>query len=198
MNVMKRRVILWLCLLTLLATVGAVSYFASRDRWLQRLWANRPTATKIEPGFYEVTHVYDGDTILVDMDGALEKVRFIGVDTPETHDPDVGVQCFGPEAASYASELLDGEAVRLESDSTNSNRDRYERLLRYVYLADGTLVNRSLISHGYAFAYTRFPFLKKDDFVASEAQARESNAGLWGACTPYVSSGGIYQTNEVN
>lgn len=194
---MKRRVILWLCLVTLLATIGTVSYFAARDRWLQRLWANRPMAAKIEPGFYEVTHVYDGDTILVDMDGAPEKVRFIGVDTPETHDPDVDVQCYGPEATAYTTELLDGETVRLESDSTNSNRDRYERLLRYVYTEDGALVNQQLIEQGYAFAYTRFPFLKKNDFVAAETSARESNIGLWGACEPFV-SGGIYQTNPAN
>lgn len=195
---MKRRVILWLCLALLVSALIGLGVVATNEHWLQRLWANRPMVTKIEPGYYRVTHVYDGDTILVDMDGALEKVRFIGVDTPETHDPDVGVQCFGPEASNYTTELLQDETVRLESDSTNSNRDRYDRLLRYVYAEDGTLVNESLIVQGYGFAYTRFPFIKKDDFVTAETQARESDTGLWGACTPYVNSGGIYQTNEVN
>lgn len=194
---MKRKIILWFCLVLLVVAIIGLGVVATRERWFQRLWASRPTATKIEPGFYRVTHVYDGDTILVDMDGALEKVRFIGVDTPETHDPDVEVQCYGEEATDYTGRLLDGETVRLESDSTNSNRDRYDRLLRYVYLGDGTLVNKSLIEGGYAFAYTRFPFLKKDEFVASEVEAKNSGQGLWTACTPFV-SGGVYQTNPAN
>lgn len=195
---MKRQIILWFCLFLLVGAFIGVGYVAGRDRWLQKLWANRPMSTKIEPGFYRVEHVYDGDTILVDMDGALEKVRLIGVDTPETHHPELGVQCYGTEASSYTSKLLDGKSVRLESDPINSNRDRYERLLRYVYSEDGTLVNKSLVSRGLGFAYTRFPFMKLEDFVSTETEARESNTGLWGACTPYVNSSGIYQTNELD
>lgn len=194
---MKRRVTLWLCLILLVGAFVALGLAASRDRWFQRLWASRPMATKIEPGYYRVTHVYDGDTISVDMDGSLEKVRLIGVDTPETHDPDVDPQCYGQEATDYTKELLDGETVRLESDSTNSNRDRYERLLRYVYNEDGRLINQGLIEQGYAFAYTRFPFIKKDDFVAVEEVARTTGKGLWSACTPYIKDG-VYQTNPAS
>ena len=194
---MKRRLILWLCLILLVAAVVGLGVTASKGRWFQRLWANRPMATKIEPGFYSVTHVYDGDTILVDMDGALEKVRFIGVDTPETHDPDVDVQCYGEEASAYTSDLLQNETVRLESDSTNSNRDRYDRLLRYVYSEDEKLINKVLIEQGFAFAYTRFPFLKKDSFVSAEAIAKTSGKGLWSACTPFIKDG-VYQTNPAS
>jgi len=167
---------------------------ALRDRWIQRLWDNRPMAAKIEPGYYRVTHVYDGDTILVDMDGALEKVRFIGVDTPETHKPGTPVQCYGPEASAFTTDRLQGKTVRLESDPTNSNRDRYDRLLRYVYSKEGMLVNKSLIEQGYGFAYTRFPFLKRNEFVGAETDAKESRRGLWASCTTFV-SGGVYQTN---
>lgn len=194
---MKRRVILWVCLILLIGAFIGLGVLAAEQRWFQRLWANRPVATKVTPGFYRVTHVYDGDTILVDMDGNPEKVRLIGIDTPETHDPDVDVQCYGPEATAYMTNLLDGETVRLESDSTNSNRDRYDRLLRYVFAEDGTLINKSLIEKGYAFAYTRFPFIKKVDFVAAETAARDSRKGLWAACTPFV-TGGVYQTNPAN
>lgn len=194
---MKRKIVLWVCLIILVVSLISLGVIASRERWFQRLWDKRPMATKVTPGYYRVTHVYDGDTILVDMDGALEKVRFIGVDTPETHDPDVDVQCYGPEATKYTSDLLLDEPVRLESDSTNSNRDRYERLLRYVYTDDGTLINKSLIEQGYAFAYTRFPFLKKDDFVVAETTAKNSARGLWAACTTFVKDG-VYQTNPAN
>ncbi len=194
---MRRKIILWVCLISLVAGLVSLSLLTVREKWLQKLWDNRPMAAKIEPGYYRVTHVYDGDTILVDMDGALEKVRFIGVDTPETHKPGTPVQCYGPDASAYTTTTLQDETVRLESDSTNSNRDRYDRLLRYVYAEDGTLVNKSLIEQGFGFAYTRFPFLKKDDFVTAELKARDSGLGLWGACTTFIQNG-VYQTNTAD
>jgi endonuclease YncB( thermonuclease family) len=134
------------------------------------------------PGSYRVTKAVDGDTIDVDMDGKTETVRFIGIDTPETHDPRKPVQCFGEAAAAYTKSHVTGISVRLEADPTNSDRDKYKRLLRYVYLPDGTLLNAKLIHDGYAFAYTIFPFTKLDDFRALERDAREANRGLWAGC----------------
>ena len=119
-------------------------------------------------GLYKVTRVYDGDTIAVDMLGNIEKVRLIGVDTPETHGPDSSVQCYGPEASSYTESRLLNSKVRLESDPNNQNRDRYNRLLRYIYLEDGTLWNLKLIEQGYGFAYLRYAFTKLDLFRKSE------------------------------
>ena len=190
---MKRRVLLWLCLILILGGLITAGYLTWRNKWLQNLWNARPTYTKTAPGFYRVTYVYDGDTIQVDMDGALEKVRFIGVDTPETHDPDVDVQCYGREASNFTTNLLLDKSVRLESDETNSNRDRYDRLLRYVYSEDNVLINKYLIENGYGFAYTRFPFIQKTEFLNAETAAKSQNLGLWSMCGQEV-VGGIYQT----
>lgn len=135
-----------------------------------------------QPGLYKITKFEDGDTVTVDMNGISERVRMIGVDTPETQDPRVPVQCFGKAASQFTKDLIGGNDVRLEADPTNTNRDRYNRLLRYVYLPDGRLVNSEIISQGYGFAYTLFPFEKLEEFRNLERQAREANRGLWEAC----------------
>jgi len=164
----------------------------------QRLgWFEEP-AGEIEqqnPGLYSVTRFSDGDTITVDMNGQKETIRMIGVDTPETHDPDVPVQCYGPAASAYTKNLIGQNKVRLEADPTNQNRDRYNRLLRYVYLPDGRLVQAELIKNGYGFAYTLFPFTKKDEFVRLQSQAETASKGLWGNCSPFQEESGRWQTN---
>jgi micrococcal nuclease len=140
------------------------------------------TLADSQPGLWHVTHDVDGDTIDVQLGSQKEIVRFLGLDTPETHDPRKPVQCFGEAAAAHTKALLEGKNVRLEPDPTDSDRDKYGRLLRYVYLPDGTLVNAELIRDGYAFAYTVFPLTKLDDFRALEADARQNNRGLWAGC----------------
>lgn len=146
-------------------------------------------------GLYKVKYVYDGDTIEVDISGVKEKVRLIGVDTPETQDPDLPVQCYGPESTAYTESRLLGKEVRMESDPTNQNRDRYDRLLRYVYLSDGTLWNKKLIEDGYGFAYLRYPFTKLKEFEATEKDAKNQKKGLWSACDPTIIDG-VYRTNS--
>jgi micrococcal nuclease len=154
-------------------------------------WFSTPQAQPeqpSEPGRYEVVRFVDGDTIVVGIDGREESIRMIGVDTPETHAPNTPVQCYGPAASAFTKQLLEGKTVRLEADATNDNRDRYDRLLRYVYLPDETLVAKEIISNGYGFAYTSFPFTKKQEFVLAEQQAKETDKGLWGNC-------GVIETN---
>lgn len=148
-----------------------------------------------QPGLYSVVKFDDGDTIEVDMNGSIETVRFIGVDTPETHKPNTPVQCYGPEASIYTSKLIGGQKVRLQADPLNTNRDRYGRLLRYIYLPDNTLVEQKLISEGYGFAYTYFPFGKAEEFKLLEQQAKTAGKGLWAACQVTVESNGVKQTN---
>ena len=148
----------------------------------------------IPAGSYKVVESYDGDTIGVDMAGKLEKIRMIGVDTPETHKPNTPVQCYGPEASEFTKSRLLGTAVRLEADFTNDNRDRYNRLLRYVYTQDGTLWNKQLVREGYGFAYLPFPFLKKVEFMSDQFNAAKEKKGLWGVCDP-VSRDGRWQSN---
>ncbi len=136
-----------------------------------------------EVGTYRVSKVFDGDTIAVDMQGVDEKIRFIGADTPETVDPRKPVQCYGPEASAYThSHLKAGTRVKLTLDPLSTNRDRYGRLLRYVYLTDGTLYNQRLISLGYAHAYTGFPFTKMPTFKAMQSKAQTSKVGMWASC----------------
>lgn len=133
-----------------------------------------------------VTRVVDGDTIIVSINGTTEKVRLIGVDTPETVDPRKPVQCFGNEASAFTKSLLTDESVHFESDPTQGDRDKYGRLLRYVFLSDGTLVNQQIIALGYGHEYTyRIPYKYQAKFKAAERIAREGKKGLWGpsACS---------------
>lgn len=145
-------------------------------------WIRQPEVPKLQPGTYAVKSFEDGDTITVDMNGVAERVRLIGVDTPETQDPRYPVQCYGKAASDFTRNLIADNPVRLEADPTNTNRDRYQRLLRYVYLPDGRLVNAEIIRAGYGFAYTLFPFQKLEEFRIYETQARENNLGLWAVC----------------
>lgn len=154
-------------------------------------------AAQPAPGFYRVVRDVDGDTIVVSMDGKDESIRLIGVDTPETHKPNTPVQCFGPQAADFTKSQVAGKTVRLEADPTNDNRDRYGRLLRYVYLQDGTLLDQTLIEQGYGFAYLSFPFQKSAEFAAAQATANASSRGLWATCQTYQTSGGRWQTNNL-
>ncbi|MEK7568763.1 MAG: thermonuclease family protein [Patescibacteria group bacterium] len=138
-----------------------------------------------ENGLSIVTRIIDGDTIVVFVDGVSEKVRLIGVDTPETVDPRKPVQCFGEEASAFTRSLLLRAGVRLEMDATQGDRDKYGRLLRYVFLPDGTLVNEEIIAEGYGHEYTyRIPYQYQTEFKTAERSARESQKGLWasGAC----------------
>lgn len=161
-------------------------------------WFETPIdqAGQNQPGLYKVVRFSDGDTITVDMNGTDETIRMIGVDTPETHDPDTPVQCYGAAASAYTKELIGDQRVRLEADPTNQNRDRYDRLLRYVYLADGRLVQAEIIKNGYGFSYTQFPFQKTDEFNSLEAEAKANNRGLWGNCTVTIEASGREQTNS--
>ena len=137
-----------------------------------------------QPGLYRVTHFVDGDTIEVDMNGHPEKVRFIGVDTPETHKPNAPVQCYGPAAAAYTKNTIGTQPVRLVADSQSTDRDRYDRLLRYVYLPDNRLLNELLIQNGYGFYYPYFPFDKAAQFETDQASAQSASKGLWANCQP--------------
>lgn len=148
-----------------------------------------PTTESPSPGFYRIDHFVDGDTIAVQMNGKTEEVRFIGIDTPETHKPNTPVQCFGPEASNYTKQTIGSHPVRLVADPLDDNRDRYGRLLRYVYLPDGTLLNEMLIQKGYAFAYLSFPFSKKEAFAADATEAQSQHIGLWANCQPTYQSG---------
>ncbi len=169
--------------------IAALSPFVAKQLQTGRL----PPAP---PGYYHVKEFVDGDTITVDMNGKAEKVRFIGVDTPETHDPRKAVQCFGVAAAAFTKQQIGTQPVRLEADYTNTDRDRYSRLLRYVYLQNGTLVNAEIIKQGYGFAYTGFPFTKLEEFKQYQKEAQAASRGLWGTCQPTANKYGGFTSNN--
>lgn len=137
-----------------------------------------------QPGSYTVKEFRDGDTVLVSMSGRDEEIRFIGIDTPETHKPDSPVECYGAAAAAYTKNRIGAQRIRLVSDSLTTNRDRYDRLLRYVYLEDGTNLNLELVQKGYAFAYA-FPFAKSKEFNQAMERARNKATGLWSGCAAF-------------
>jgi len=135
-----------------------------------------PTSSSVSETF-KVTRVVDGDTI--EIEGG-EKVRYIGIDTPETVDPRKPIQCFGIEASKKNKELVEGKTVRLEKDITD--RDKYSRLLRYVWI-DNLFVNLELVKQGFASSYSYPPDIKyQEEFLAAETEAREAERGLWKAC----------------
>lgn len=139
------------------------------------------SVSSVPDGFYRVSKVIDGDTIEVLQSGQSETVRLIGIDSPETVHPQKPVQCFGQEASDRTRELLLNKLVRLEEDFTQSDRDKYGRLLRYVFLPSGRNVNKMLIEEGYAFEYTfdSNPYKYQSEFLQAQDYARQQGYGLW-------------------
>ncbi len=204
---LRVRLTLWL-VVWLVASVGALAGCSSDPLRLtvERSGPSTPSASGAEspavaqvvaqdvvgPGAVEskatVTKISDGDTVTVQFtSGATEKVRFIGVDTPETKRPNTPIQCFGPEATQFTTALIPiGTKVRVERDV--ETRDRYGRLLGYVYRAsDGLFVNEALTANGYANLLTYPPNVAHvDEFRDAVTEARDANRGLWQACPATV------------
>lgn len=126
-----------------------------------------------------VKRVIDGDTLELENG---EKVRLIGVDTPETVDPRKPVERFGKEASEFTRKLCEGKRVWLEYDQTRS--DKYLRTLAYVHLEDGRVLNEEIIRYGYGHAYTEYPFKHMEKYRELERQAREAETGLWAKDEP--------------
>lgn len=143
-----------------------------------------PVSTNSQFQYYAVTSVVDGDTIKVNINGTVETLRLIGMDTPETVDPRKPVQCFGKEASSKAKELLVGTKVRLEKDPTQGELDKYGRTLAYIYREDGLFYNKYMIERGYAHEYTYdTPYQYQAEFKAAQKSAQENLRGLWSPTT---------------
>jgi len=143
-----------------------------------------PTAPSNQTNLVKVVSVVDGDTIKVSLNGETQTVRLIGIDTPETVDPRKPVQCFGKEASAKAKTVLTGQMVRLESDPTQGDLDKYQRLLRYVFLSDGTFFNEMMVAEGYAHEYTYdTPYQYQAEFKAAQAAAEKAQLGLWSPAT---------------
>lgn len=132
-----------------------------------------------------VVSVVDGDTVKVDIAGVPETLRIIGINTPETVDPRKPVECFGKEASAMAKTLLSNQTIELEADASQGERDKYGRLLRYVFLPDGSDFGKTMITEGLAYEYTYAkPYKYQQHYKDAQADAEANGRGLWanGAC----------------
>lgn len=153
--------------------------------------ATKPVTTQSVQKYYSVTKVVDGDTITINLDGTSETIRLIGINTPETVDPRKPVECFGKQASDEAKTLLSGKKVRIEKDSTQGERDKYGRLLAYIFRDDGLFFNEHMIQQGYAYEYTyNKPYKYQTQFKADQVLAKSQGKGLWatGVCDGIVAT----------
>ena len=162
--------------LALIGVVLLVSWFQVQK---EETFEQVPESKEVVTQTALVTRVIDGDTIEVDINGQIEKVRYIGIDTPEPY-RDEKPECFSAEASQANRNLVEGQMVALLPDK--ENRDQYDRLLRYVYAGD-VFVNRELVARGYAEAINIKPnSMHYDEFLILEREARYEGKGMWGVC----------------
>jgi micrococcal nuclease len=131
------------------------------------------------PQTASVVTVHDGDTITVRVGGHTEKIRLVGIDSPELQDERQPYRDAGYAARNYARSRLGGETVILEAEPRQGDRDAYGRLLRYVILDDGTNINEEMVRKGYAHVFDKFNFTLKPRFKAAEADAKHEKLGVW-------------------
>ncbi len=142
-----------------------------------KIVASSPQSQTENLQLQKVARVIDGDTIELENG---QKVRYIGINTPETVDPRKAAECFGKESSLKNRELVEGKSVRLEKDV--SETDKYSRLLRYVYV-DDALINDYLVRQGFAYASAFPPDVKyQDQFQNAQREAQQENRGLWSSC----------------
>lgn len=157
-------------ILTLLCSIGLTIVAYATSKPTQTIVSDDSNLTV----FATVDHVVDGDTLVL---SDRETVRLIGIDTPELHHPSRPVEYYATEAKEFVEHKLKNHQVKLEFGK--EKRDKYNRLLAYVYLSDGTFLNAEIIKQGYGFAYTRFPFEFSDEFVKYENEASQAKRGIW-------------------
>ncbi len=169
---MKKLLLFTLLLILFLSTFNTKSAFSYTENEMDK------------KKLFKVVQVVDGDTITVSIRGKNESIRLLGIDTPETVDPRKPVQCFGKAASDKMKAFVLGKFVKLIDDKTQGNRDKYKRLLRYVYLPDSkaTFINGEMVKQGFAFSYRQYPTKMLEKFNNFEKYAREKNLGLWGSC----------------
>lgn len=174
----RRRTASSVSLSLLVFIVGALLVYAGVVR-------NTSKATTASAGTYKVIKVDDGDTVVVDWNGQNRTIRLIGMDTPEIKDPRKPVQCFGKEASAQGHKLLENQQIRIETDASVGEVDKYGRTLGYVFLTDGSLYNQTMIAEGYAHEYTynKQKYKYQAQFKAAELAAKTAERGLWSPST---------------
>lgn len=157
-----------------------------------------PTNTSVEAdelqGPFLVERVVDGDTIIIDKHGVSERVRLIGVDTPEVASRFTTEECFGAEASAFTTTALEQAYVYTMNDTTQADRDRFDRLLRYIFIDQNNNFNLRLIEEGFAYEYTYrgSAYRYQAEFREAQSAAQAARAGLWSPDT----CGGITETTD--
>jgi micrococcal nuclease len=171
-------------LVVFLATIslGVVMLYAGKN---SITLATNNAGTNTRGVTHRVVKVLDGDTAEIDINGQVKKVRFIGMDTPEVHDPRKPVQCYGREASARGHELLEGKMVGIEYDQIVGETDKYSRTLAYIILPSGEIYNQKMIAEGYAHEYTYQgqAYKYQSNFKQAEVSAKSLGLGFWGAST---------------
>jgi endonuclease YncB( thermonuclease family) len=164
--------------------------------WFERIpaklgWERQPESEEQRKAYdiekyyaksFHVVNVIDGDTIdigIPDSSYIFTRVRLLGVDTPETKDPNLPVQYFGPEATDFTTRLALRKQITVYLDNANRTRDKYGRLLTYIQLPDGRFLNEVLLSEGFAYADLRFRHSFFNKYQQLESSARSLKKGLW-------------------
>lgn len=177
LTISKKNVFIFIYLACLIVVIAATFYFYAEpmsSMLSHQVEVRDDAKTQDVESELFVVRVIDGDTIELESG---QKVRYIGIDTPETKHPTKSLECFGEQAAEKNRALVEGKLVTLEKDV--SETDRYGRLLRYVYV-DGVMVNELLVREGYARASSYPPDIKYQDlFSEAEYQAQQAGEGLW-------------------
>ncbi len=181
----SRSAVLVLCLI-----LSSIFVWFDRSFVSEKFRPAQSSAEQVKSGDFEkynektfyVVKVVDGDTLDIDIPDGKHKstrIRLIGIDTPETKSPNTGVMYFGPEATEYAKTKALGNPVKIYLDTISDTRDKYNRLLAYIQLPDGTYLNEILISEGYAYAYLQFRHSFYYKYTQLEVAARRNKKGLW-------------------
>lgn len=177
----SRRAATWVALFAALVLIATRTIDTGSPNAGAGSGAEAGGSASLKPRTVRVVRAVDGDTIVVrTASGGTERVRYIGVDTPESVKPNTPVQCYAKQASAFNHSLVDGREVRLVPD--REPRDRYGRTLAFVY-ADGVFVNAELLKNGYARTIEIEPNVSKADYFAHlERVAIRTNQGLWRAC----------------
>ncbi len=151
-----------------------------QDQTVQQEADQKVEGAKVERQIAHVVKVVDGDTITVSINGTTDTIRIIGLNTPETVDPRKGVECFGREASAFAKQTLSGKTVYLEPDASQSERDKYGRLLRFVFLEDNSDYGKVAIQEGFGYEYTYdLPYRYQTEYKQAQHSAQANKKGLW-------------------
>ncbi len=149
---------------------------------IERASSASPDRQKYHGRAFTVREVIDGDTLDIDIsdgDSPYTRIRLLGVDTPETKHPTIGKMYYGPEAADFSAQTAFGRRVTILLDTIGDERDRYGRLLAYVVVPDGRVLNEELIRHGFGYAYLSFPHSGSARYETLMDHAIQSQTGLW-------------------